>query len=150
MKLKDYNQMMSYLTRPKNNLTESMKKSEFVKEQKQKIAEQNRIKAKRLEYGLKPNQRPETMPERVDRLAYLYDDIGSKPKHMGNPNIVEFENMKKPKKIKKISRPINIDISGIDRDLSKYEQILNAPEPKYKLRKEEKLEGIETILGIKA
>jgi len=150
MKLKDYNQMMSYLTRPKNNLTESMKKSEFVKEQKQKIAEQNRIKAKRLEYGLKPNQRPETMPERVDRLAYLYDDIGSKPKHMGNHNIVDFENMKKPKKIKKISRPINIDISGIDRDLSKYEQILNAPEPKYKLRKEEKLEGIETILGIKA
>jgi len=150
MKLKDYNQMMSYLTRPKNNLTESMKKSEFVKEQKQKIAEQNRIKAKRLEYGLKPNQRPETFNERASRLAYVYDDIGSKPKHMGNPNIVEFENMKKPKKIKKISRPINIDISGIDRDLSKYEQILNAPEPKYKLRKEEKLEGIETILGIKA
>jgi hypothetical protein len=150
MKLKDYNQMMSYLTRPKNTLTESMKKSEFVKEQKQKRIEENRINAVRKKYGLKPNQRPETMNERVDRLGYVYDDIGSKPKHMGNPNIVEFENMKKPKKIKKISRPINIDISGIDRDLSKYEQILNAPEPKYKLRKEEKLEGIETILGIKA
>ena len=156
MKLKDYNQMMSYLTRPKNNLTESIKKSEFVKEQKQKIAEQNRINSVRKKYGLKPNQRPETFNERVDRLAYVYDDIGSKPKHMENPNIVAHENLKPFNKKKKISptTPMFIDTSGIDLGLTELERPVNptpvAPEPKYKLRKEEKLEGIETILGIKA
>ena len=103
-----------------------------------------------------------------------------KPKHMDNKNIKTFEemqtinqvidyspiktkrpvttpvtaavNVNKPfKKIKKIERPVNIDISGINTDLNKYEQILNeTPEPKYELPKEDKLEGIETILGIKA
>ena len=102
------------------------------------------------------------------------------PKHMDNKNIKSFEemqtinqvidyspiktkrpvttpvtaavNVNKPfKKIKKIERPVNIDISGINTDLNKYEQILNeTPEPKYELPKEDKLEGIETILGIKA
>ena len=102
------------------------------------------------------------------------------PKHMDNKNIKTFEemqtinqvidyspiktkrpvttpvtaavNVNKPfKKIKKIERPVNIDISGINTDLNKYEQILNeTPEPKYELPKEDKLEGIETILGIKA
>ena len=36
MKIKEYNQMMAYLTRPKDSLKNIMKKSEFVKEQKKK------------------------------------------------------------------------------------------------------------------
>ena len=150
MKLKDYNQMMSYLTRPKNTLTESMKKSEFVKEQKQKRIEENRINAVRKKYGLKPNQRPETMNERVDRLGYVYDDIGSKPKHMDNPNIVAHENLKEPKKIKKISpiTPLFIDTSGIDVGLTALERPFKPTPVEPPKRPKKKSEGLAYLLGI--
>ena len=150
MKLKDYNQMMSYLTRPKNTLTESMKKSEFVKEQKQKRIEENRINAVRKKYGLKPNQRPETMNERVDRLGYVYDDIGSKPKHMDNPNIVAHENLKPTKKIKKISpiTPLFIDTSGIDVGLTALERPVNPTPVEPPKRPKKRSEGLAYLLGI--
>ncbi len=35
-----------------------------------------------------------------------------------------------------------------ERDKNKYENIINTPEPEYKLPKRDKLEGIETILNI--
>mgnify|MGYP001432531397 CR=1 FL=1 len=175
MKIKEYNQMMKYLTREKEP-TIRLPVTEY-----DDPIEKTKVK----KINKKSNIRQETMPERIERVVYQYDSPkGMKqPKHMDNKNIKTFEemqtinqvidyspiktkrpvlpavttpvtaavNVNKPfKKIKKIERPVNIDISGIDRDLSKYEQILNAPEPKYKLRKEEKLEGIETILGIKA
>ncbi len=42
--------------------------------------------------------REETMPERLERLLYIYED-GPKPAHYDNPNIVDSENFKKiPKK----------------------------------------------------
>ena len=149
MKIKEYNEMMRYLTRKKEPTI--------------------RLPVTKYDEPInktKPKVREETMSERIESMHHIYDG-GPKPKHMDNKNIKSYEDMqtinkvidyspnrtKRPqpfKKIKKNSRPVNIDISGINRDLSKYEQILNAPEPKYKLRKEEKLEGIETILGIKA
>jgi hypothetical protein len=53
--------------------------------------------------------------------------------------------------------PIKIDIEGISNSLTKYietmkptEEILNTPDPKRPVPKEVELEGIETILGIKA
>ena len=169
MKIKEYNEMMKYLTREKEP-TIRLPVTEYDDPKYTQIKK------------TKPKVRQETMPERIERVVYQYDSPkGMKqPKHMDNKNIKTFEemqtinqvidyspiktkrpvttpvtaavNVNKPfKKIKKIERPVNIDISGINTDLNKYEQILNeTPEPKYELPKEDKLEGIETILGIKA
>ena len=46
--------------------------------------------------------------------------------------------------------PFNIDISGINVEVNKYEKAIPTPRPDFKLRKDDELEGIETILGIKA
>ena len=46
--------------------------------------------------------------------------------------------------------PFNIDISGINAEVNKYEKAIPTPRPDFKLRKDDELEGIETILGIKA
>ena len=172
MKIKEYNEMMKYLTREKEP-TIRLPVTEY-----DDPIEKTKVK----KINKKNNIRQETMPERIERVVYQYDSPkGMKqPKHMDNKNIKTFEemqtinqvidyspiktkrpvttpvtaavNVNKPfKKIKKIERPVNIDISGINTDLNKYEQILNeTPEPKYELPKEDKLEGIETILGIKA
>ena len=153
MKVKEYNEMMRYLTRKKEP-TIRLPVTEY-----DKPIEKN-----------KPKVRQESTPERIDRVLHVYDGIGKRPKHMDNKNIKSFEDMQtvnkvidyspkkterpfvkdaiKPfKKIKKIS-PVNIDISGIRTDLNKYENIINTPEPEYKLPKRDKLEGIETILNI--
>ena len=46
----------------------------------------------------KQNYRSETMPERIQRMHYLYDN-GPKPKHLDNRNIIDMENLGvKPKK----------------------------------------------------
>ena len=153
MKVKEYNEMMRYLTRKKEP-TIRLPVTEY-----DKPIEKN-----------KPKVRQETSPERIDRVLYEVDGIGKRPKHLDNKNIKTFEEMQtvnkvidyspkkterpfikdatKPfKKIKKFS-PVNIDISGIRTDLNKYENLINTPEPEYKLPKRDKLEGIETILNI--
>ena len=172
MKPFEYKQMMKYLTRDKTP------------EETKRLAEQHK-KFERVKRENKDKDiREETMPERVNRMTYLYDDIGTKPKHMDNKKIKTFEEMqtlnkvidyspiktkrpvvdtlkqtKRPivkdtlkpfKKIKKFSGPVNIDITGIKAETNKYKNILENPEPKYELPNENKLEGIETILGRKA
>ena len=49
----------------------------------------------------KPIKREETMPERIARLQYTYDNVGTKPKHMDNQNIYTHEQKPYKKKIKK-------------------------------------------------
>ena len=136
MKVKEYNEMMRYLTRKKEP-TIRLPVTEY-----DKPIEKN-----------KPKVRQESMPERIDRVLYQYDGIGKRPKHLDNKNIKSFEDMgtvNKPfKKIKKILSPVKIDFSGIDADLASLESSMNSPEPDYKLPVEEKLEGLETILGVK-
>ena len=44
--------------------------------------------------GSKPNVRVERLDERLERMFYEYED-GPKPKHYDNPNIVDYENIKK-------------------------------------------------------
>ena len=51
----------------------------------------------------KPIKREETYPERIARLQYTYDNAGTKPKHMDNPNIYTHEQKPFKKKIKKLS-----------------------------------------------
>ncbi len=173
MKVKEYNEMMAYLTRKKEptiRLPVTKYDDPIEKNKEKKMNKINRT----------DNIRQETMPERIERSVYQYDSPAGmkKPRHMDNKNIKTFEemqtvnkvidyspiktkrpvttpvtggvNVNKPfKKIKKIERPVKIDISGIRTDLNKYENLINStPEPKYKLPEQEKLEGIETILNI--
>ena len=51
---------------------------------------------KKYQDSLKPKPRVETGPERIERLLYIYDDIGPKPKHYDDPNIIDYENYKQP------------------------------------------------------
>ena len=139
MKVSEYNQMMAYLTRKKPE--KKAKGFDVV------------ATAKKFDDETKPKIREETMSERIQSMHHKIDG-GPRPKHMDNKNIKSYEDMQtiKPfKKIKKISRPINIDISGINTDLNKLENIMNkTPEPVYNPpAEEENLEGLERILGVK-
>ena len=88
MKLKDYNQMMSYLLRRKDTKKPTLKD--------------------------RPVRKPGAVPPKT--------------------NTIKID-------------PVKIDISGIRTDLNKYENAINTPRPEYKLPKQEKLEGLESILN---
>jgi hypothetical protein len=150
MKISEYNQMLAYLTR--REPTNKQSKGAFDKFVKQKAENEKRINAKRKEYGLKPNEREETMPERVDRVLYEHGDLDKKPKHFDNKNIKTFEEMQTKREAiiakPKIASPVIIDISGIKVD-PMFETLMEEP-IKPDLKTPDKLEGIETILGIKS
>ena len=141
MKIKEYEQMMRYLTSTGEFKRNSNKKGNYIVKT-----------AKKFDDETKPKVREETISERIESMHHIYDG-GPKPKHMDNKNIKSYEEMQKInkpfKKIKKILSPVKIDFSGIDADLASLESSMNSPEPVYKLPVEEKLEGLETILGVK-
>ena len=141
MKVKEYEQMMRYLTSTGEFKRNNNKKGNYIVEN-----------AKKFDDETKPKVREETISERIESMHHIYDG-GPKPKHMDNKNIKSYEEMQKInkpfKKIKKILSPVKIDFSGIDADLASLESSMNSPEPVYKLPVEEKLEGLETILGVK-
>ena len=141
MKVKEYEQMMRYLTSTGEFKRNKNTKGNYIVEN-----------AKKFDDETKPKVREETISERIESMHHIYDG-GPKPKHMDNKNIKSYEEMQKInkpfKKIKKILSPVKIDFSGIDADLASLESSMNSPEPVYKLPKEEKLEGLETILGVK-
>ena len=141
MKVKEYEQMMRYLTSTGEFKRNKNTKGNYIVEN-----------AKKFDDETKPKVREETISERIESMHHIYDG-GPKPKHMDNKNIKSYEEMQKInkpfKKIKKILSPVKIDFSGIDADIDSLECSMNSPEPVYKLPKEEKLEGLETILGVK-
>ena len=141
MKVKEYEQMMRYLTSTGEFKRNKNTKGNYIVET-----------AKKFDNETKPKVREETISERIESMHHIYDG-GPKPKHMDNKNIKSYEEMQKInkpfKKIKKILSPVKIDFSGIDADLASLESSMNSPEPVYKLPVEEKLEGLETILGVK-
>ena len=141
MKVKEYEQMMRYLTSTGEFKRNKNTKGNYIVET-----------AKKFDNETKPKVRQETISERIESMHHIYDG-GPKPKHMDNKNIKSYEEMQKInkpfKKIKKILSPVKIDFSGIDADLASLESSMNSPEPVYKLPVEEKLEGLETILGVK-
>lgn len=141
MKVKEYEQMMRYLTSTGEFKRNKNTKGNYIVEN-----------AKKFDDETKPKVREETISERIESMHHIYDG-GPKPKHMDNKNIKSYEEMQKInkpfKKIKKILSPVKIDFSGIDADLASLESSMNSPEPVYKLPVEEKLEGLETILGVK-
>ena len=141
MKVKEYEQMMRYLTSTGEFKRNKNTKGNYIVEN-----------AKKFDDETKPKVREETISERIESMHHIYVG-GPKPKHMDNKNIKSYEEMQKInkpfKKIKKILSPVKIDFSGIDADLASLESSMNSPEPVYKLPVEEKLEGLETILGVK-
>ena len=99
MKIKDYYQMMNYLTRKKDPKKPTLKD--------------------------RPVRKPGAVPPKT--------------------NTIKID----PPKTKKVEKPI-IDIALFSRDLGRMDELINSPKPQYKPPKQEKLEGIENVLGIKA
>ena len=62
----------------------------------------------------KQNYRSETMPERIQRMHYLYDN-GPKPKHLDNRNIIDMENL--GVKPKKFNQNLNFKISNMNMNI---------------------------------
>ena len=146
MKVSEYNQMMAYLTRKKPEV----KRVPKVKVEKPKV----------------------DMVDHINRTLHMYE---GEPLNENNKRRDHWEHLKKTGKLleptkqeeqrlkadkavrngllKRTEKPIpapTIDIAGFSRDLRKMEEIINSPKPEYKPPKQEKLEGIENILGIKA
>lgn len=133
MKISEYNEMMAYLTRRKP-------KPPIVK--KDPIIPKKEVK------------REENMLERTNRVLWEHGETKEKPKHLDNKNIYTHEDKPKQKPIVKIPKKpekefkINTDLSSITTNINLMDDLMT-PTPKYEPPKPEKLEGIETILGIK-
>lgn len=170
MEIKKYNQMMKHLTREKEP-TIRLPVTEYdepIEETKPKVRQETmpeRIDRVVYQYdspeGMKkPKHMDNKNIKTLEEMQTINQVIDYSPKKTKRPIVDTLKQTKRPivkdtlkpfKKIKKISDPVNIDISGIHTDLNKYESLINSkPEPKYELPNEDKLEGIETILGIKA
>jgi hypothetical protein len=146
MKVSEYNQMMAYLTRKKPEV----KRVPKVKVEKPKV----------------------DMVDHINRTLHMYE---GEPLNENNKRRDHWEHLKKTGKLleptkqeeqrlkadkavrngllKRTEKPIpapTIDIAGFSRDLRRMDEIINSPKPEYKPPKQEKLEGIENILGIKA
>ena len=151
MKIKEYNEMMAYLTR---------KKPEVKKPTEKTLKE-------------KPLTKPEiNIVDHINRTMHMYEDEPlnennkrrdhwehlKKTGKLLEPNKAELQQLKADRKVrdqllKRTEKPIvapTIDIAGFSRDLRRMEEIINSPKPEYKPPKQEKLEGIENVLGIKA
>ena len=157
MKLKDYKQMMAYLTSTgefsrnrglskkdayKNKFIEHRQKvQDVINNQKDnKVTVMNRVKTKKRE---------EDFSERLARLHHLHDD-GPRPKHMDNKNIKSYEEMQEMKKVKtpiKKIEPVKIDFTGINTSLNDLENLKKASPIKPTIRKK-KSEGLAYLLGI--
>ena len=160
MKISEYNEMMRYLTRKKP------------KETKRLETTMERIARIGHEYEGKP--RPTHMDNKnivsFEDQEILKNNINNKPKRKDHwkefvktgtlPEVTkeESERLKGDlrvrneilKNYKTETTPVKIDITGINTDLNKLESsVYNTPEPELPKPKEETLEGIETILGIK-
>ena len=157
MKIKDYNQMMRYLTSTgefsrnrgvpkqqgmKNKFIEHRQKlGDVINNQKDnKVVVMNRVKEK---------VREEDISERIARMHHIYDG-GPRPKHMDNPTIKAAEDMKKIKPFKqpiKDVKPVDIDVTGIDANLRVLEDI-ETPTPTAPKTVKKKSEGLAYLLGI--
>ena len=158
MKIKEYDEMVAYLTRKKP------------KETKRLESTLERIERINHEYEGKP--RPKHMDNKniVSFEDQEWKNNINKPKRKDHwkefvktgklPEVTkeESERLKADRRVrnemlknyKTKTTPVKIDISGINTDLNKLESsVYNTPEPELPKPKEETLEGIETILGIK-
>ena len=85
--------------------------------------------------------------KRIEKYVELYD---SPMIHDPMTNTFKTEKQFVHDENKRIVDTLNKYISGINAEINKYEKAIPTPRPDFKLRKDDELEGIETILGIKA
>ena len=98
MKINEYNQMMAYLTRPKN-----------VPVRKPNALPPKTKTIQKFKKGGKPKPREETMQERIDRVLFEFGDAGmKKPPHMDDKNIYTFEDKELAKAKKYLSSLQNL------------------------------------------
>ena len=158
MKISEYNEMLAYLTRKKPKET--------------KRVESTLERIERLNHEYEGGPRPKHMDNKniVSFEDQEWKNNINKPKRKDNwkefvktgklPEVTkeESERLKADRRVrnemlknyKTKSTPVKIDITGINTDLNKLESsVYNTPEPELPKPKEETLEGIETILGIK-
>ena len=159
MKIKEYDEMVAYLTRKKPKET--------------KRVESTLERIERINHEYEGGPRPKHMDNK-NIVSFEYQEILknniNKPKRKDHwkefvktgklPEVTkeESERLKADRRVrneilknyKTKSTPVKIDITGINTDLNKLESsVYNTPEPELPKPKEETLEGIETILGIK-
>ena len=158
MKISEYNEMLAYLTRKKPKET--------------KRVESTLERIERLNHEYEGGPRPKHMDNKniVSFEDKEWKNNINKPKRKDHwkefvkteklPEVTkeEAERLKADRRVrneilknyKTKTTPVKIDITGINTDLNKLESsVYNTPEPELPKPKEETLEGIETILGIK-
>ena len=158
MKISEYNEMLAYLTRKKPKET--------------KRVESTLERIERLNHEYEGGPRPKHMDNKniVSFEDQEWKNNINKPKRKDHwkefvktgklPEVTkeESERLKADRRVrneilknyKTKTTPVKIDITGINTDLNKLESsVYNTPEPELPKPKEETLEGIETILGIK-
>ena len=158
MKISEYNEMIAYLTRKKPKET--------------KRVESTLERIERLNHEYEGGPRPKHMDNKniVSFEDQEWKNNINKPKRKDHwtefvktgklPEVTkeESERLKADQRVrnemlknyKTKTTPVKIDITGINTDLNKLESsVYNTPEPELPKPKEETLEGIETILGIK-
>ena len=155
MKIKEYNQMMSYLTRPKDNLRKIMKRK--VDNSNYMVSNgtfktENQIKEEEVNKDPNILRRIKYYTETYDNakvgkefdLAIAQEDENLKK--LRGKNIMQRNKPIRPIK-KKPTDPVKIDFSGITRDINVYENAIKA-DPIKPTKREEKLEGLAAILGV--
>jgi hypothetical protein len=158
MKIKEYDEMVAYLTRKKPKETKRvestlerierinheyeggprpkhMDNKNIVSFEDQEILKNNINKPKRKDHWkefVKTGKLPEVTKEESERLKA--------DRRVRNEMLKNYKTK---------STPVKIDITGINTDLNALENSVYSPDPKRPVPKEVELEGIETILGIK-
>jgi len=158
MKIKEYDEMVAYLTRKKPKETKRvestlerierinheyeggprpkhMDNKNIVSFEDQEILKNNINKPERKDHWkefVKTGKLPEVTKEESERLKA--------DRRVRNEMLKNYKTK---------STPVKIDITGINTDLNALENSVYSPDPKRPVPKEVELEGIETILGIK-
>lgn len=158
MKIKEYDEMVNYLTR---------KKPQETKRQETTMERINRVKYEVGETKEKPKHIDNKNIYSFEDQPILKNNINKRKEpwkdfvKTGKLPVVtkeESERLKADRRVRDYMlkdyktpdvKPLKIDISGINTDLNALENSMYTPSPQRSVPKEEKLEGIETILGIK-
>ena len=137
MKIKEYNEMMRYLTRPKEPTIKESKGAydKFVAEGKNGYAPK-KVKFEDTAIG-----------KHVENTLYMYGETDKKPKHYDS----ELKKAQKSLKVKPVkvttNKPVQLEFNFLDNITTAYEPV---PTPPAAAPRDKDLDkGIASILGVK-
>ena len=137
MKIKEYNEMMRYLTRPKEPTIKESKGAydKFVAEGKNGYAPK-KVKFEDTAIG-----------KHVENTMYMYGETDKKPKHYDS----ELKKAQKSLKVKPVkvttNKPVQLEFNFLDNITTAYEPV---PTPPAAAPRDKDLDkGIASILGVK-